>query len=138
MMSRSDPFFRKHEYSEQQRVQMWKNIEHDLAICINDGYSAVRFTYSYTVLIKLCIVVLSYYGLRVRSVPGHHIALLQKCADVMNDQEIVTMGELMRVKRNKDLYDCRIEVSDSEVDAFVSFVNILHGKCKKHTATGRQ
>ena len=53
-------------------------------------------------------------NLRVKSRIGHHIELLKKLTEYLNDEDILIISNEMRKKRNFDLYSGGILVSDKE------------------------
>ena len=78
----------------------------DLKIAKEDGISEVRFTYAYQALLKSGIALLAKKeSVKVRSTPGHHVAVITKMSEILKDEDINILGHRMRVKRNRDLYD---------------------------------
>jgi hypothetical protein len=99
-----------------------RNAQNDLKIARRISLSSVRFTYSYTALIKAGIALLSCEQLKVRSVPGHHSMIIEHLADVMEDRTIADMGEAMRSLRNQDFYGGGILVTDKDSREYLRFV----------------
>ncbi|MFC1485320.1 hypothetical protein ACFL5N_02585, partial [bacterium] len=68
----------------------------------------------------------SKYNVRVRSIPGHHIKIIEKTSNIMKDRTIEDIGNLMRSKRNAELYSGGVEVTEKECREYILFVsNIL-------------
>ena len=91
----------------------------------------MKFNYAYTALIKAGVALLSNYDVKVRSVPGHHIKILEKMAEILKDETIEEIGNIMRSKRNLDLYAGGIEVTEKECNDYIPFVEKIIGKVKK-------
>jgi hypothetical protein len=78
---------------------------------------------SYQALIKIGIAVQAKNGIRVRSIIGHHVKILEKLSENLSDPDISTIGNVMRMKRNKDLYDAGATITKKEVDDYIVFVS---------------
>jgi len=124
-MTSFDPkFFRTFKPTDEQIQHYLENAEHDLVIAEKDSYLEVRFTYAYQALIKGGIALIAKKGeVRVRSVPGHHIQILSKMSEILNDLDIDTIGNAMRTKRNLDLYEGGTILSEKDVNEYVAFVS---------------
>lgn len=69
---------------------------------------------------------ISFYQVKVRSVPGHHVKIIEKMAEILNDETIDDIGNIMRSKRNRDFYGGGIEVTEKECVEYIQFVeNVL-------------
>ena len=127
-MTSFDPtFFRAFEPTDEQIHRYLENAERDLGIAENDRFLEVRFTYAYQALIKGGIALIARKGkVRVRGIPGHHMQILSKMGEIMNDPDIDAIGNAMRTKRNLDLYEGGTILSEKDVDEYFSFVsNVL-------------
>jgi len=133
MSSYDQGFFRKFKFTPTQVEQHIQSAERDYDIAKNDGYLDVKFTYCYQALIKIGIAILAKKaGVKVRSVMGHHIKILEKLSEILNDPDVLTIGNVMRLKRNKGLYDAGTTViTKKEVDDYIVFVNGIIQKAKK-------
>ena len=61
-------------------------------------------------------------GLKVRSIPGHHVKILERMREVLKDPDILTIGNAMRMKRNQDLYGAGEMISEKESREYLAFV----------------
>jgi len=98
--------------------QIRKNLNNalkDLGIAKKDRILDVKFNYAYTALIKAGITLLSFYGIKVRSVSGHHRKIIEKLSELLKDESIEDIGNVMRHKRNLDLYTGGVEVTEKRV-----------------------
>lgn len=129
-------YFRTFSFSSVQIEKYLANALQDLDIAQNDVYLNVRFNYAYNAFIKACIALLSFKGIKVRAVPGHHIKLLEMGAELLEDSNVVVMGDLMRVKRNRDLYDGGIAITETECSEFISFVKGIVSKVEEMIGHG--
>ncbi len=123
----SQDYFKKIEFSKDQIKQYLDSSLRDLKIAKEDAFPEVRFTYSYQALIKAGITLLAHKGrVKARSVPGHHVNILKKMSEIMDNPDVFTIGNAMRMKRNNDLYGGGEIVSDKEADDYHVFVaNVL-------------
>jgi hypothetical protein len=130
-MSYDKQFFRKFKFTPAQIERYIQSAERDYDIAKNDRYLEVKFTYCYQTLVKVGIAVLAKKaGVKVRSVPGHHIKILEKLSEILNDQDVLTIGNDMRVKRNKGFYDAEGTITKKEADDYIVFVSDVIQKAK--------
>jgi hypothetical protein len=112
-------------FSEKQIIDYLKAADHDLRLAEADE-PEVKFFFSYNCLLKLALAVCAHNSLRVKSSVGHHIALLDKCATLLNDPDLAATAQTMRDKRNRDLYGGGTIITSKEAEAYYIFVkNIL-------------
>lgn len=117
-------FFREFKPTDEQIQRYLENAENDLSIAEKDAFLEVRFTYAYQALIKGGIALIARKGgVRVRSVPGHHIQILSKMSEILNDPDIDVIGNAMRTKRNLDLYEGGTILSEKDVNEYTAFVS---------------
>ena len=115
--------FKKVRFTKSQINGYLKKAFGDLEIAGKDSFVEVRFTYSYQALIKGGIALLAKVGqVKVRAVPGHHIKILECVSEILDDSDILALGNAMRMKRNEDLYGEAGAVTESEVAEYLSFV----------------
>jgi hypothetical protein len=69
----------------------------------------------------MAIVVCAKNNLRVKARRGHHIALIEKMSLLLKDQEIEIIAQEMRTKRNRDLYDGGIIISNKDAEMYLKF-----------------
>jgi len=94
-------FFRKVLFTKDEIKQYLQSALRDLNIAKKDKFTEVRFSYAYQALIKAGIALLAKKdGVKVKSVPGHHIKILKKLSTQLKDDDIFTYGNAMRMKRN--------------------------------------
>ena len=118
----NDKYFVDFAFTPEQVQKNLQNAMRDLGIAREDAILDVKFTYAYAALIKSGIALLSHYKLKVRSVPGHHIKLIEKLAEILGDQAIDDLGNAMRSRRNADLYAGGTDVTAKECGEYLAFV----------------
>jgi len=128
MIKFENKYFLKFPFTNELIEKNIKNALKDLNIAKKVNISEVKFNYSYSALIKAGIALLSYYQVKIKSVPGHHIKIIEKIAQILNDKEIEDIGNSMRSKRNLDFYAGGIEVTEKECREFISFVEKILSK----------
>jgi hypothetical protein len=102
MTTFEEQYFQKFKFSKEQIGRYIEGAMRDLRIAKKDPFLEVRFTYCYQALIKMGIAVIARKGsVRVRSVPGHHVKILDKFSEIIHDPDIMTIGNAIRMKRNK-------------------------------------
>lgn len=122
-MKFDDKYFSEHRFTSEQTNQFLLNAEKDLEISKTDKFLDVKFNYSYTAFIKAGIALLSTHRIKIKSVPGHHVKLIEKMAEILKDKSIMDMGNLMRSKRNLDLYSGGVEVTEKECKEYIKFAD---------------
>lgn len=125
-MKFEDKYFIKFHFTRDQINKNLKNAFKDLNIAQKDKILEVKFNYAYTALIKAGMALLSYNHVKIKSVPGHHVKILEKLAQILEDETITDIGNVMRSKRNIDLYSGGIEITEKECRRYLDFVeNVL-------------
>ena len=112
------------KFSEKQITAYFRAAERDLRLAKADA-AEVKFFFSYNCLLKLAQAVCARNGLRVKARAGHHIALSEKCADLLPDEQLKAVAQTMRDKRNRDLYDGGAVITDKEAVAYYTFTKNL-------------
>ena len=123
-------YFTKFEFTKEQVEKNFVNASKDLNIAKLDEILEVKFNYTYNAFIKAGIALLSFYKIKVRSTPGHHIKLIEKTAEILKDDEIEEIGNIIRQKRNLDFYGGGIEVTEKECKEYLYFVEKIFKKIK--------
>ncbi len=135
MTSFEQEYFQKFKFTPSQINRYVESAMRDFNIAQKDPFAEVRFTYCYQALIKIGIAVLAQKGgVKVRSVTGHHVKILSKLSEILGDPDIFTVGNAMRMKRNKDVYDAGALFAEKEVDDYVAFVGGVIDKAKRTAA----
>ena len=122
-MEFEDSFFARFTFTKSQIKKNLDNALKDFDIARRDSILEVKFNYVYTALIKAGIALLSFYQVKIRSVPGHHVKIIEKIAEILNDDTIEDVGNVMRSKRNMDFYRGGIEITEKECTEYIQFVD---------------
>ncbi len=122
--------FEKFSFSRKQIDEYHRSARRDLKIAAELDIPEASFRFCYDALLKLAIAVCAQRGLRVKSRRGHHIELIKKLAYFLDDPEIEIIASEMRSKRNRDLYDGGILVSEKEVEDFLVWAKKVFTKAK--------
>jgi hypothetical protein len=116
-------YFTKLNFTEEQIIQYYNNALKDLQIATENKRPEVKFTYSYNALIKGGIALVAKIGkVKIRSIPGHHIKIIEKMSETLKDNSINELGNAMWMKRNKDFYVGGIFISEKESEDYHGFV----------------
>lgn len=91
----------------------------------------MKFNYAYTALIKVGISLLSHHQVKIKSVPGHHVKIIEKLAHILKDNDIDYIGNSMRSKRNMDFYAGGIEITEKECREYIDFMKKILAKLTK-------
>lgn len=127
-MKFDDMYFKQFDFTKGQISKNLQNAFKDLDIAERDDIAEVKFNYAYTALIKAGIALISFYKRKIKSVPGHHIKIIEKTAEILKNESINDIGNVMRSKRNLDFYSGGIEVTEKECHEYIGFVKgILKG-----------
>ena len=108
--------FIKFNFTNEQIEKYYDSAKRDLGIAKESKSSEVMFRFCYDAVIKLAIALCAVNGLKVKSRRGHHIALIAKLAEYLDDKDIERTADSMRNKRNLDLYDGGRFFSEKEVE----------------------
>ncbi|MBN2097928.1 MAG: hypothetical protein JW714_05610 [Candidatus Omnitrophica bacterium] len=137
-MKFNDRYFKHFNFSKEQIDKNLQNAFKDFAIAKKDNILEVKFNYAYTALIKAGIALFSFYKLKIKSVPGHHIKIIEKISDILKNETVNEIGNLMRSKRNLDFYSGGIEVPEKECHEYIDFMEKVLGDIKKHIIRGEK
>jgi len=130
-MKFEDKYFPTFQFAVEQIKKNLQNAMRDIDIAEKDEFLDVKFNYTYTALLKAGIALLSFYQRKIKSMPGHHVKIIGKLSEILNDEDIADLGNVMRSKRNRDLYDGGIEVTSKECKEYISFVkDVLKRVCQ--------
>lgn len=136
MIKFEDKYFEKFDFTKEQIQDHIKNSLKDLSIARKVDILDVKFNYAYTSLLKAGIALLSFHRMRVKSVPGHQVKIIQKLAQMLNDNSIEELGNVMRSKRNLNFYGGGVEITEKECRSYIKFVegvaNKVGGLLKTH------
>lgn len=125
-------FFKKFDFGQDEVKRYLNSTLHDLKIAEKDNFPEVKFTYSYQALIKTGITLLAKVGkVKVRSKPGHHVKILEKISEILGDEDVASIGNAMRMKRNTDLYGGGELVGEKEAQDYLKFVQKVVKKAKR-------
>jgi hypothetical protein len=69
--------FTKFEFTTKQIRSYFKSCSEKLQIAEQFSQNEIRFKFSYDALIKLGITLLAIEGFKVKSMPGHHIKIIE-------------------------------------------------------------
>jgi len=122
MISFEPAYFQKFGFRRVQVQLYMKSALHDLEIARKDRFPEVCFTYSYQALIKAGIALIAVAGFKVRSIPGHHVKILEKIAEILERADVSVIGNTMRMKRNSDFYSGGEPVGEKETQDYLEFV----------------
>ena len=122
MINFESQHFQKLTFKEEQIEQFLKSALHDLKISKDSDISDVIFKFSYDALIKLGIALIAKKGYKVRSAAGHHVKILEKLSQLLEDEDILVLGNKMRQERNVNLYDGGFFVGEKDSFEYLKFV----------------
>ena len=125
-------YFKKFDFKPDDIRRYLESALHDLEIAEKDHIPEVKFTYSYQALIKTGITLLAKQGkVKVRSKPGHHVKILEQMGEILGDEDVTSIGNAMRMKRNTDLYGGGEIISGKEAADYLKFVRETIEKAKE-------
>jgi len=119
----TEKFFLDFPFTREQVLKNLANARKSLAIARKDEILDVKFTYAYAALIKAGLALLSARGLKVRSMPGHHMQIIARLAEMLGDPAIDDLGNAMRARRNVDLYAGGTDITEKECAEYLEFVS---------------
>ena len=125
-------FFQKKKFDKRTILKYFRNAIEDFRIAFNDRRPAVIFNFSYHALIKIGITLIALQGYRTKSRKGHRVKILEKLSEILNDKDIEIIGDRMRKKRNLDLYEGGIIISQKEAKDYLNFTEKVIKKAKEY------
>lgn len=125
-------FFQKRYFSQKEISRYLRNALKDLKIASTNQGPEVIFDFSYSALIKCGVSLLAACGYRVRSRKGHHIKILEKLSQILDEEKAEIIGDRMRKKRNMDLYEGGILISTKEARDYLHFVREIIQKTEQY------
>lgn len=123
-------YFSRFDFGSAQIAKHFENAVKDLKIAEIDKIPDVKFNYAYSALIKAGIALLSHQQIKAKSIPGHHIKIIEKLAATLKDDAINDLGNAMRSKRNIGMYSGGIDITDKESLEYVDFVKKVVSRVK--------
>ncbi len=123
--------FEKFDFSQKQIERYHKSAKKDLKIAGSYSDPEVSFRFCYDALLKLAIAICAKKGLRAKAKRGHHRELIQKLSSFLKDSEINVVANEMRGKRNRELYDGGILISEKESGSYLKWVREIFKKAEK-------
>ena len=125
-------YFQKFEFKRRQTEKYLQAAFRDLKIANQSGVAEVEFQFTYNALIKLGIALISRLGFKVKSRNGHHIKILEKMALILDDKDIYSIGNKMRKKRNADLYEGGVLISEKEAAEYKDWLKTIFKKTEEN------
>lgn len=137
-MTSFDPkYFTKFNFDEKHIKKHLNNSLRDLEIAKKDKILDVKFNYTYSAFLKAGIALLSHNQLKAKNMPGHHIRIIEMLAHFLKDDSIADIGNVIRAKRNIDLYAGGTEITEKECDEYLSFVEKTIKQVKEIIISGK-
>lgn len=124
-------YFQKFSFTKEQIDRFFESALRDLKIARQDKFPEVRFSYGYQALVKGGIALIAKVGgVKVRSVPGHHVKILEKMSEILKNPDVLTLGDAMRTKRNSDFYGGGESITEKEAEDYLKFVEQTLGSVR--------
>ncbi|MBU0502451.1 MAG: hypothetical protein ABIH69_07885 [bacterium] len=124
-------YFKDFKFTKEQITKLLKNARKDFDIATKDKILDVKFNYTYTAFLKTGIALLSSCQAKTKPVPGHHIKIIEKMSQLLKDKSIEDIGNIMRSKRNIDMYAGGTEITDKECQEYLLFVKKVISQAEK-------
>ena len=128
----SSNFFQKRRFTEKEISRYLKSAVRDFEIASKNKEPEVVFSFSYFALIKIGIILIASCGYRVKSRMGHHMRILEKMSEILDDEDAGVIGDKMRSKRNSDLYERGVLITQKESKYYLDFIERLIYRTEKY------
>jgi len=122
--------FEAFQFTNQQIADYYKSAIRNLATAKKNYETEVVFVFCYNAILKLAIAVCAKGGLRVKARQGHHIELIKKLSEILDNKEIEMIGEEMRSKRNRGLYGSEVIISEKEALTYLVWTEKIFNDTK--------
>lgn len=125
-------YFQSFKFTQEDINLYFKNASRDFNIAETDNIAEVKFTFAYQALIKGGIALIAKVGkVKIRSVPGHHVKIVEAISEILKEETILTIGNAMRMKRNLDLYSGSEIITEKEANEYLKFIETVLKKIEK-------
>lgn len=121
MIHFENQFFQKITFSQEQIRQFVDSASKDIKIASDSDVPEVVFKFSYDAF-KIGLAAIADRGYKVRSQAGPHIKIIEKLSQIIEDEDVIILGNRMRQERNADLYLGGSDISEKESQAYLDFV----------------
>lgn len=121
-------FFVKQEFATEELAKYKESASRDLEIAKAKQAPAVVFHFAYMALLKIGIYHIGKEGYRAKSRPGHHMKIIEALSGILEDEEVLMIGDKMRKDRNLDLYEAGALEPVQNADQYLEFVERLYQK----------
>ncbi|MBU0705631.1 prepilin-type N-terminal cleavage/methylation domain-containing protein [Patescibacteria group bacterium] len=129
-----DPdFFRKISVKKEQTDALFKGAKRSLELALNSKEDEIILHFCYNAVIKLGIAVIAKKGYKVRSIPGHHVKILEALAGLENLKTEIKYIDNIRKKRNIDLYEGEISLTNKEAAELIKITKKIFQSIEKNT-----
>lgn len=125
-------FFQKKRFDFKIIQKFFRGALKDFKLAFGSREAEIIFVFSYSALIKVGITLIALCGYKIKSRTGHHIKILEKLSQILQNKDIEIIGDKMRKKRNIDLYEGGIIVSLKEAREYLGFVKEIIDKTEKY------
>ncbi|OGY48299.1 MAG: hypothetical protein A2840_02080 [Candidatus Buchananbacteria bacterium RIFCSPHIGHO2_01_FULL_47_11b] len=115
-------YFQKLKFDGGQVKRFSTAARKDLKIASGANQPEVIFKFSYDALIKLGIALVAAQGYKIRSRAGHHVKIIEKLSEILQDGNIEIYANQMRKIRNADFYDGGFLITTKQAKDFLKFV----------------
>lgn len=124
--------FEKFNFSPRQIKHYFNAALRDFKIASDSVIPEVIFKFSYDSLMKLAVATCAKNGFRVKERMGHHIELLRKLSEFIGLEDVENIGNKMRKKRNMDLYEGGILISEKEAVEYRNWLKTVFSKAETY------
>lgn len=121
-------FFLKQKFEPKELDKYKKAAKQDLDIARSAEESKVKFHFAYMALIKIGIYYIAQAGYRVKSRPGHHQRIIEYLGKILDNEDIIVVGDKMRKERNLDFYSADFFDSPEEIGEYLKFIEAIYRK----------
>lgn len=131
MIEFDNKYFKELKFSKKQIDSFIDSSNKDLKIAKTSNIPEVKFQFAYNSFIKIGNALIACYGYKVSSRVGHHIKILEKLSEILENKDILLYGNKMRKIRNTEMYDGGIIITDKQAEEYLSFTQEVHKMAQK-------
>ena len=124
-MQFSNEFFQTIDLTEEQIKQYFENAKKDFEIAEKSDEEKIIFQFCYNAIIKLGIAKIAEKGYKVRSIPGHHIKILETLEELTGLKKEINFIQRIRRKRNIDFYEGGVQLTQKECEELLKITKKL-------------
>ena len=125
-------YFSRQSFTSDELKKYRQSVIRYLNIAKTSTETDVKFHFAYMALIKIGIYFIAKEGYRIKSRPGHHQKIIEILSKLLDNEDIIIVGDKMRKNRNLDFYSSDSPITETEAAQDLKFTEEIFSKTIKN------